>query len=478
MIPEKWKWLFQPLNRTMRSRLELGFGVVVTGASMVLLSTVILPDPSRLAQPIDASVIPVPQVAAAVDRVSAAQLRLERAPVTKVAPDFARAVVHADLDAMERLYSPGMPLDGMLAIAAELGERPVALWLLDHGADVHEDEGSVDAPVLLADEHPEVVALLLERGATEPWLATAAEAIALNAVLRLLAAHAPVNPTDSSSSPLRSAVASSRGTVENKGLIIEKLLSAGADPNADDGESVLAAAVRTCDSSHDDPPRANDDCVPLIKLLVKHGARTKGDAIAAALYLAYRDEPKGDVPLDAVLAARVEPGATAFALAQAVSVSPRALKKIVAKGVDWAWHDGEDDAALPVLVAAQRGDRDFVRALLDAGAPVDVHFKDAKCALGEAIDGTANSGSADHARLVELLVARGADVNRRLPDGRTPLFAAAESGDLRAINALLGRGARVNDHVLDDTALDAAEQHGNQAAARVLHAHGARRALH
>jgi hypothetical protein len=36
----------------------------------------------------------------------------------------------------------------------------------------------------------------------------------------------------------------------------------------------------------------------------------------------------------------------------------------------------------------------------------------------------------------------------------------------------------VNDHVLDDTALDAAEQHGNQAAARVLHAHGARRALH
>ena len=72
--------------------------------------------------------------------------------------------------------------------------------------------------------------------------------------------------------------------------------------------------------------------------------------------------------------------------------------------------------------------------------------------------------------------ARGVDVNRRLPDGRTPLFAAAESGELRVVNALLERGARVNDLVLDDTALDAAEQNSHQPAARVLHAHGARRA--
>jgi ankyrin repeat protein len=85
-------------------------------------------------------------------------------------------------------------------------------------------------------------------------------------------------------------------------------------------------------------------------------------------------------------------------------------------------------------------------------------------------------GNADYARIVELLVARGADVNRRLPDGRTPLFAAAEGGELRVVNALLERGARVNDLVLDDTALDVAEQNSHQPAARVLHAHGARRA--
>ena len=122
--------------------------------------------------------------------------------------------------------------------------------------------------------------------------------------------------------------------------------------------------------------------------------------------------------------------------------------------------------------AAPRSKRD----LLDAGAPADEHFKDGTSTLGAAIDGSAGGGSVDYARIVELLVARGADVNRRLPDGRTPLFAAAESGELRVISALLARGARMNDLVLDDTALDAAEQHGHLPAARVLHARGARRA--
>jgi ankyrin repeat protein len=213
------------------------------------------------------------------------------------------------------------------------------------------------------------------------------------------------------------------------------------------------------------------ECLTLIAILEKHHARAKGDAVAAALML---DETVRDQVLEAVLVAPLTRGATATALAQ-ISVSPHAMKRLVGKGVDWSWHDGEDDAALPLLSAIQRADRDFVRALLDAGAPANVHFKDGTSPLGAAIDGAASGGS-EYARIVELLVARGVDVNRRLPDGRTPLFAAAESGELRVVNALLERGARVNDIVLDDTALDAAEQNGHQPAARVLHAHGGRRA--
>jgi ankyrin repeat protein len=180
--------------------------------------------------------------------------------------------------------------------------------------------------------------------------------------------------------------------------------------------------------------------------------------------------------LDVLLGTKLEPGATASALAQVTAVPESTLKRIVAKGVDWSWHDGEEDAALPLFAAIQRGDRDFVRELLDLGAPADAHFKDASSTLGAAIDGAANNGGADYARIVDLLLAHGANVNRRLPDGRTPLFAAAESGDLRILTALLDRGARVNELVLDDTALDAAEQNGHQPSARVLHARGGRRA--
>ena len=468
---ERWQWLFQPLLPHARRRLEICLGVVVTGACVVGLSTVIEPDASKLSTAV------VVVAAPSADRREA-DLRAEMPPAPKVSPDFAKAVARGDLDAMEKLHTPGMPLDGMIALASESGAKAVMVWLLDHGADVHEDEDTVDAPVLVADEHSEVLAVLLDRGAKEPSLAIAAQAGATNAVIRLLAAHAAVNPPDST--PLTAALSSTRATSGKKQLIVARLLAAGADPNHDDSESPMTMAVRSCDSQAGDEPvmridregASAEECVALIKLLVKHGARTKSDAIGAAIAL---DESEQGPVLDAVLAARLERGATATALASQFSVQPRVVKRLVAKGVDWTWHDGEDDAALPLLSAVQRGDRDYVRALLDAGAPAGMHYKDGTCALGAAIDGVTNGGN-DYARIVELLVARGADVNRRLPDGRTPLFAAAESGDLRVVTALLDRGARVNDLVLDDSALDAAERNGHQPAARVLHARGARRA--
>lgn len=426
----KWSWLFQPLSRSMRGRLEICLGIVLSGAAVVGLSTVIRPDPSKLTPTSAFSEAP-----SSVERPAEVDLRAEPPPAPKVAPDFAHAVARGDLDAMERLHTPGMALDGMLSLAAESGAKAVAVWLLDRGADVHEDEGTVDAPILLADLHPDIVALLLERGANEPSLTTAAEANASNAVVRLLAAHANVNPADAT--PLTAAVSSTRGTAENKQLIVGKLLAAGADPNRDYGDNPLGAAVRVCESAGEERTAA-DDCLTLIKLLVKHGARAKGEALVAALALVGSTR---ETSLDVLLAARLDCGATATALAQGWNVQPSDMKRLLAKGVDWAWHDGEDDAALPLLAAVTRGDRDQVRAFLDAGAPADVHFKDGTCALGAAIDGAAG-GSGDYARIVELLVARGADVNRRLPDGRTPLFAAAESGELRVISALLDSAAR------------------------------------
>jgi ankyrin repeat protein len=462
---ESWKWLFQPLSREMRARLELCFGVVVTGAAIVGLSTVIRPEGSKLM-----AMKTMRSPSSFVERDSDADLRAVPPAPPRVAPEFAKAVAAGDLVTMQRLYTQGMPLDGMLAVAADTGHMQAATWLLDHGADVHEDEDTTESAVLAGDEHPELVAMLLERGVPEVSLTRAAQANAPNAVRRLLAAHAAVNDGDPSG--LSAAASVARGTTENRNLIVDMLLAAGADPNHAETESALTSAVRGCEEDGA-PHRGTRECLEMIDVLVKHGARTKGDAFVLALGL---EERTRDAVLDALLATRLEPGATATALAQVTTVPAPVLKRLAAKGVDWSWHDGEEDAALPLLAAIQRGDRDFARALLDLGAPVDARFKDATSTLGVAIDGATNGNSADYARVVELLLARGADVNRRLPDGRTPLFAAAETGDLRILTALLDRGARVNDVVLDDTALDAAEQNGHQPAARLLHARGGRRA--
>jgi hypothetical protein len=240
-----------------------------------------------------------------------------------------------------------------------------------------------------------------------------------------------------------------------------RLLDAGADPNETRGTtSAFGDVVTACD-------RQQDDCMSFVRLFLDHAARVTGEVLGDALSL---DETRPAV-LDALLERPIEKGVTATALARATSVSSDDLVRIVKLGVDWAWHDGEEDAALPLLAAVQRGDRDYARALLDAGAPVDVHFKEATSALAEAVDGS--TADEAHARIVELLVERGADVNRRFPDGRTPLFAAAESGNIRVVSFLIAHGARVNERTLDDTALDAADQHGNTPAARVLAAHGA-----
>lgn len=466
---EQWKWLFQPLAKKVRARLEITLGVVATGAAMVALSSVVPPDPAKLVKK-----LPVVSAPSEAELRADGHLRRQEVVAITVPPELANAIAEGDLVTMDRVFTPKTPLTGMLSVAAEAGHVDVIRWLLDHGADIHESEGTVDAPILGADEHPSVVALLLEKGASEASLTIAARAGAVNTVSRLIAKKVDPNPADGS--PLIEAISSSRPTYATRRAIVEKLLAGKTDPNHDDSDSPLAAAVRTCDTTLDADGKATpsvDECLGLIHLLVKHGARAKGDALSATLVV---DDTIRDKVLDAVLTAKVERGATAQALTTAFAPSERGTKLLLARGVDWAWHDGEDDAALPLFSAVSRGDRDLAKTLIDAGAPVNQHYKDGSSALGEAIDQAGRSAGPEAARMVELLVARGADVNRRFPDGRTPLFAAAETGEIRIVNVLLARGARVNDRVLDDTALDAAESNGHVPAARVLHAHGGRRA--
>lgn len=446
------------LGRDARNRLELVVGAIATGAAVLALATVIHPAPRQLAK-----TFPMTAALASERQSDGSGAR------TRVSPAFAYAVAHGDVVALEQLYRPGMPIDGMLAVAAEQGHEPTVRFLLAHGADVSENAQNERAPILLADAYPTIVALLLEHGAEEPTLTLAARAAAEHAVDRHLARG--TNPAPPGEGPVADVLVSSNGSFPQKARIANKLLDAGASAveKAYSGADALTGAVEAC-TAEDSLER----CSGLVQRLIERGAHASGDAIAAALAL---DEPRREVLFHAVLAAPLEPGATSVALAKAWDPPRSLVKQLVAKGVDWGWREGEDDPALPLVAAVQRGDRAAVETLLAAGAPADRHFKSGASALGEAIDGLDRSAT-DYANVVERLVAHGADVNRRLPDGRSPLFAAAESGDVRTITFLLDHGARVNEHVLDDTPLDAAEQKGHVAAARVLHARGAQRSTH
>jgi hypothetical protein len=454
------KWLLEtPLAPAWRSRLEMCLGVVLSGAVVVALSSTIRPDPAKVAAlrgtpPLVSS--PQPPHRMLVEALDGIRL--------SPTPELTAAAKAGDVGAMRAAFRPGMTLDGLLAAAAHSGRKDAVMWLLAIGADVHDAEHSVASAVIAGDAFPEIVAVLREKGAAEPSLDNAATASARNAVTRILAAD-PDKARDGTA--LRRAAASTMGTPADKRFVMEKLLDAGANPNvAYEGDTALGAVVQSCDT----PKR---ECMTFVRLLLDRGARVSGDAVGAALSL---DDSRRSEPLEALLERPLEKGVTSAALARATSISAEDLKRIVKLGVDWAWHDGEADEALPVLEAARRGNRDYTRALLDAGAPVDVHFKQGACALAEAIDRSGAGNESDYARIVELLVMRGANVNRRFPDGRTPLFAAAESGNIRVVNFLLARGAHVNDRILDDTALDIADQRSNVAAARVLAAHGGHRA--
>ena len=452
MSATTWKWVLEaPLAPTWRKRLELCLGVVVTGAAIVALSSKIQPDPQRLA-----ALHPTPAITFNVPPHPIEDATDPNPPLSQAMTSAARA---GDVGAMKKAFRAGMPLDGTLRLAAQSGRKDAVVWLLVRGADVHEHEDTTLAPVLVADAFPEITTLLRARGAAEPTLLNASIAAAPNAFARALAGH---TEEAKQSGVLATAAGAPWKSAAERRLIITKLLDAGADANdAYGGASALALVVTEC----------KDDCMSFVRLLLDRGARVTGDALGAALSL--DDTHRAEV-MDVLLERPLADGVTAAALARATNATKEDVDRLVKLGVDWTWHDGEEDAELPLLAAVRRGDRDYARTLISAGAPVDVHFKEATTALVEAIDGSASDDA--RARIVELLVEHGANVNRRFPDGRTPLFAAAESGNIRVVNFLIAHGARVNDRVLDDTALDAAEQHGNTPAARVLSAHGGGRA--
>jgi hypothetical protein len=96
------------------------------------------------------------------------------------------------------------------------------------------------------------------------------------------------------------------------------------------------------------------------------------------------------------------------------------------------------DGTTALAVAAKRGSAPASKALLDAGASVDIHDSAGLFPVHEA----ASSGSID---VLELLASAGALINTLATrDDKMPLHCAAEAGHVEAVRWLLDQGADIN----------------------------------
>src|SRR5438445_7894664 len=91
--------------------------------------------------------------------------------------------------------------------------------------------------------------------------------------------------------------------------------------------------------------------------------------------------------------------------------------------------------------AVDKGDAAAVQALLDQGADANATDRGMPILMWAA--------GGKQAQIVKSLLAHGAKVNGKTPDGDTPLLMATSQYDPAVVQALLDAGAEINDRILE-----------------------------
>lgn len=321
--------------------------------------------------------------------------------------------------------------DGPLAVAA----------LLRKGAEANALDGSNRTPLYMAAENASPAALqLLLRAGADPNILDSARQSALSfsvdilqkpggedAMKALLATANPNVPDDKGKTPLYHALQ------KRSPVAVQLLLAAGADPN--------------CHGADDQEPQ-----MFLRNLLSQPNGP---DAVAALLVAGWADVPEhvGIPPMH--LAAR-------FAFSSVVY-------GLLRKGEDPnASINGRGDRPLHFAVAAPRGPdgQDVIDALYMVGADLDAPGSGGATPLHHA----ARLGSLE---AIQLLLARGANVNLLDEKTRSPLHYAAESSQaatiVDVISALSKAGSKLDAKDADgETPIQRALAHPSAPAAKAL----------
>lgn len=412
------------------------------------------------------------------------------------------AALAGDLDKVQQLLREGAdpsardaagrtPLD---YVSFAGSSRPdIARVLVEAGADLTAQGQDLGTALHTNVSSPEVVRLLLARGADpnargrngETPLQRTNRAGGAEVARLLIEAGADVNATDEAGqTPLNGTCCCQDAEV------VRVLLEHGADPNkgtplvtaAEDGEMDICRILLEYGANPNKGwpivSAASSGNVDLVRLLVKHGADPLAKSERSGHTMLHAAASKNDVAM-AELAlelgvnvnARDRDGRTALQrAARSAGFESDLWRFLVDRGgdpltvdnegltvLDWAAIIGALDgfsrvpddlrkqaAARNIHAAAIHGDVEAVRAFLHQGAdPNERHFRDGKTPLHWA-------AMIRHTDVARLLIERGADVNAREANGKTPLLQActcrgkAHGVRRDMLELLLDSGADVN----------------------------------
>ncbi len=407
---------------------------------------------------------------------------------SKSAKSLHEAAADGDLEQIKRLLAKGLDIDTRdekdmtpLHLAAKEGHKEVVEFLIAKGADLNARNRRGAKPVWLAmaNDHRDVVELLLQKGAKVLPMNLAACFGDTDRVRELIQTGADVNARETGDGkgrqPLHWAVA--HGHKDTAELLIKN------DANASGRSSTMVTPLHVA---------AGTAQKEMVKLLLAHDAdiAAKGEWNYTPLHMAvwgesadvvemlidkradmYAEDMVGQTPMDIAIASdrvevvslfiakgmdtdrpsTVKPTYKGLHLAASYS-SKEVAQFLISQGADVNYEDG--NGATPIQVAmgsSGPNQAEIVRLLISHGAEISpIH---AAAYLGDI-------------EKVRTLTKEGADVNAKW-NSDTPLCVAVDGGQMDIVELLIAKGADVNAGD-DSTPLHMAAWHGSEEIARLL----------
>lgn len=390
----------------------------------------------------------------------------------------------------------------LLQVASMSGRVTTVKYLLDHGADVHPEEGEFGSAIVAAaasplfDKAEAIIGLLIERGAHvesrdgsgKTPLHFAARSGAIEVIRLLLDAKADVDSKSNlGQTPLHLASINMkseavgfllmRGSDVNEAdkegwtalhnaaynghaMVVETLLQKGAliDAQIQSGSTALHVA-------------AKDGHTNVIELLLRHGANIQdissaGSALHFAVYGGHVSTVHSLLNHGIDPALRDPLGATALHVAaESPENTTEIIEILLEYNTDLNAVTQEGETALNLAI--RQKSEGVIKTLLEHNADCDITPKDGWRPLLAAV-------ATGEMNIVRLLLDHGVNVNAVNEVGWTPLMFTADRGYDKIMEMLLGAGADLHLRTaINQTPLHKALYHGSKPAIKLLLSHGA-----